>query len=327
MADTLIREGAPTTNFAQMPVPQHWVPTNEAGTTGDYEKIKGGRGAISMGDLSQFATPLTTAALGADASYTQTGVDRFGTWLVEKVRMLVWANQAGTLYLEHAEDNATWTTVASVAVSASTTTEIDWAAVTKRHFRARYVNGATAQTSFVLYQQVSGAGQTDVNVTGSIPAGTNNIGDVDVLSIAAGDNNIGNVDVLTLPALPAGTNNIGDVDVLTLPSVTVDKITGISSTTISADNAAATITLAAPAAGVAHYVWGIIVGFVGGAATKLCTVKDGATVKENLPVVNSLTTERAKPLKITDATALEVSLAASGTAGIIGYVTVMYETR
>jgi len=83
-------------------------------------------------------------------------------------------------------------------------------------------------------------------------AGTNNIGDVDVLSIAAGDNNIGNVDIVTMPSvtvgsgtvtanagtgtmsvsfspatpsvavtnnpvLGAGTSNIGDVDVLTLP--------------------------------------------------------------------------------------------------------------
>lgn len=42
-----------------------------------------------------------------------------------------------------------------------------------------------------------------VSITGAIPAGTNNIGDVDVL---------------TLPALPAGTNNIGDVDVLSVPA-------------------------------------------------------------------------------------------------------------
>lgn len=60
----------------------------------------------------------------------------------------------------------------------------------------------------------------DVDVTRlpALPAGTNNIGDVDILSIAAGDNNIGNVDVVTLPAIPAGTNNIGDVDVLTVPA-------------------------------------------------------------------------------------------------------------
>ena len=39
-----------------------------------------------------------------------------------------------------------------------------------------------------------------------LPAGTNNIGDVDIASIAAGDNNIGNVDVLTVPADPFGVN-------------------------------------------------------------------------------------------------------------------------
>jgi len=61
----------------------------------------------------------------------------------------------------------------------------------------------------------------------SLPAGTNNIGDVDILSIAAGDNNIGNVDVVTLPSLPAGSNaigkltansgvDIGDVDVTSI---------------------------------------------------------------------------------------------------------------
>ena len=60
------------------------------------------------------------------------------------------------------------------------------------------------------------------SVAAATPAGTNNIGDVDVLTLpalVAGTANIGDVDVLTLPALPAGTNNIGDVDVLTLPGV------------------------------------------------------------------------------------------------------------
>lgn len=71
---------------------------------------------------------------------------------------------------------------------------------------------------------VNGSGQLAVSVDNNpvLGASTNNIGDVDVLSlpaIPAGTNNIGDVDVLTLPALPAGTNNIGDVDVLTLPAL------------------------------------------------------------------------------------------------------------
>lgn len=48
------------------------------------------------------------------------------------------------------------------------------------------------------------------------------LGKVDIAAfdaaLPAGTNNIGDVDVLTLPALPAGTNNIGDVDVLTVPA-------------------------------------------------------------------------------------------------------------
>lgn len=43
-------------------------------------------------------------------------------------------------------------------------------------------------------------------ISNALPAGTNNIGDVDVLSIAAGDNNIGNVDVVTVPSDPFGAN-------------------------------------------------------------------------------------------------------------------------
>lgn len=57
---------------------------------------------------------------------------------------------------------------------------------------------------------------TVASVSAAIPAGDNNIGNVDVLTIAAGDNNIGNVDIVTMPnvTLAAGTNTnevVGDV--------------------------------------------------------------------------------------------------------------------
>ena len=51
-----------------------------------------------------------------------------------------------------------------------------------------------------------------VSLAAAIPAGTNNIGDVDVASLPAGV-------IASMSSLPAGTNNIGDVDVLTLPSI------------------------------------------------------------------------------------------------------------
>jgi hypothetical protein len=55
----------------------------------------------------------------------------------------------------------------------------------------------------------------NVDTLPALPAGTNNIGDVDIASIAAGDNNIGNVDIVTMPnvTLAAGTNTnevVGD---------------------------------------------------------------------------------------------------------------------
>jgi len=69
-------------------------------------------------------------------------------------------------------------------------------------------------------------GNVDVVSLPSLPAGTNNIGEVDIASIpdvtlAAGTNNIGDVDIASMPdvVLAAGTNNIGDVDVASLPSL------------------------------------------------------------------------------------------------------------
>jgi hypothetical protein len=50
----------------------------------------------------------------------------------------------------------------------------------------------------------------------ALPAGTNNIGDVDILSIAAGDNNIGNVDIVTMPDVTLNaetTKVIGTVNI------------------------------------------------------------------------------------------------------------------
>lgn len=54
-------------------------------------------------------------------------------------------------------------------------------------------------------------------------------GTVSVNALPAGTANIGDVDVLTLPALPAGTNNIGDVDVLTEPATAADNAAGLPS--------------------------------------------------------------------------------------------------
>lgn len=78
-------------------------------------------------------------------------------------------------------------------------------------------SGVTQPISHGALTELAAAIDTEVqvDVVGALPAGTNNIGDVDVASIAAGDNNIGNVDIVTMPnvTLAAGTNTnevVGD---------------------------------------------------------------------------------------------------------------------
>lgn len=107
-------------------------------------------------------------------------------------------------------------------------------AVVANYYPSDHAQGPYARSYPVVIGAYNGTGATlainhyvrAVTVTThdvvSLPAGTNNIGDVDVLTlpaIPAGNNNIGDVDVASLPALPAGTNNIGDVDVISLPAL------------------------------------------------------------------------------------------------------------
>jgi len=83
-------------------------------------------------------------------------------------------------------------------------------------FNPNNPNGQATMANSAPVVIASDQSSVDVDVVSALPAGNNNIGDVDIASIAAGDNNIGNVDVVTLPSIPAGTNNIGDVDVLSI---------------------------------------------------------------------------------------------------------------
>src|SRR5512139_2042836 len=85
------------------------------------------------------------------------------------------------------------------------------------------------------------AGNLNATVTGTVTAnlaaGTNNIGDVDVLSIAAGDNNIGNVDIASVPA-PLSTTGGGT-------EATAHRVTIASDSTgvLSVDDNGASLTI------------------------------------------------------------------------------------
>lgn len=98
-----------------------------------------------------------------------------------------------------------------------------------------------------------------VTVISALPAGTNNIGDVDVLSlpsIPAGSNNIGDVDVLTLPSIPAGSNNIGDVDIASLPNEGQQTMANSISVAIASDQSnvgvSGTVTSSNTTGNIAH---------------------------------------------------------------------------
>jgi len=76
------------------------------------------------------------------------------------------------------------------------------------------IKNAVEGTLTVASHAVTNAGTFAVqaSVSAALPAGDNNIGNVDIASsIPAGDNNIGNVDIAS--SIPAGDNNIGNVDI------------------------------------------------------------------------------------------------------------------
>jgi hypothetical protein len=99
--------------------------------------------------------------------------------------------------------------------------------------KATPANTSGTDGDYESLQVSAGRLWASATIDAAIPAGTNNIGDVDLASaIPAGTNNIGDVDVLTLPAIPAGNNNIGDVDVASIAAGTnvIGRVAGMEAT-------------------------------------------------------------------------------------------------
>lgn len=100
------------------------------------------------------------------------------------------------------------------------------------------VTGSVAVTNAGLTELAAAIDtELQVDVVGSLPAGTNNIGDVDVLTIAAGDNNIGNVDIVTVPA-PLSTTGGGTEATALRVTIATDS-TGV----LSVDDNAGSLTV------------------------------------------------------------------------------------
>lgn len=91
------------------------------------------------------------------------------------------------------------------------------------------------------------------------------------------------------------------------------------SVTASGDNLLATATKAAES-GKSHYITGVMAGY-SAAAIKSLAIKDGAGTIATLYVHNSKDVSFAKPIKITAGNTASAELAASGTAAVLGSVT------
>ena len=96
---------------------------------------------------SLIALGSTTTALAADASWTSLVDNALNTG---RIVGSVFADQAGTLYIEQSPDNTNWDIVDSFSVSANAGLGFSVEKVVQ-YTRVRYVNSTVAQTAFRLY--------------------------------------------------------------------------------------------------------------------------------------------------------------------------------
>jgi len=111
-----------------------------------------------MKQVNLWKIPLRANQTAYENDNSSFWVDRMeGDHSFELVRATVYADQAGTLYLDESDnEGATSSVLTSLSVSASVTAKLPWTTLTKRWYRFRYVNGATAQTKFRATKEVAG---------------------------------------------------------------------------------------------------------------------------------------------------------------------------
>jgi len=177
-------------------------------------------GTANIGDVDVLTLP---QPLNRTASGALGALNAAVTVASEGVGLVHWEIDTGTLVgtvvFEATLDDTNWFAINAITIAGAVIASV--AAFAARgaldsggysQVRLR-VSAFTSGTSNARLEASVGGGLT--RLAQALPAGTNNIGDVDVLTLpalVAGTANIGDVDVLTLPALVAGTAKIGAVD-------------------------------------------------------------------------------------------------------------------
>ena len=168
-------------------------------------------GTNNIGDVDVLSVPapLSTTGAGTEAAALRVTVANNSTGVLSV------DDNGGSLTVDGtvaATQSGTWT-VQPGNTANTTAWKVDGSAVTQP------VSGTvTANPASGTITTVSAV----TAITNALPAGTNNIGDVDVL---------------TLPALPAGNNNIGDVDIVSGTITTVSTVTALTGGGVAHDGA------------------------------------------------------------------------------------------
>jgi hypothetical protein len=126
---------------------------NGDGTFSTLVHITGDDAMLPFDKQAQLKTAIenNTTALAANATYTGASFDTMAdgtnyTWLTGHV----FADQAGTLYVEQSGGGTNWDRLDTIAVTANTPAKIN-VDILSRYIRVTLVNGATAQTTLRLH--------------------------------------------------------------------------------------------------------------------------------------------------------------------------------
>lgn len=110
---------------------------------------------------------LQVTLLGANETFDSKWIDRLQQGVFAKgIKLAVFSSSAGTLKILESDDAGTGTELYSGSVTANTYLESSVASFTKRYYKVQFINGASAQTKFLLYDIVYPSSDVSLSVDG-----------------------------------------------------------------------------------------------------------------------------------------------------------------